>query len=150
MAESNLKVPLIIRVPGLPARQVDQAVSLIDLLPTILELAGDTPAKRDAFVPPLKGRSLIPTFVGQATKASPIYGETVPTDRSSLRFSWLKGNLKLRFDGPQNTWSLFDVSRDPLEQADLSTQRRATTRALQTEVKGFRSNFNFDGKGSFP
>ena len=150
MTEGNLRVPLIIRVPGLPARPVEQPISLIDLMLTLLELAGVDAAKIESMQSSFKGRSLIPAFVGKPLGPMPIYAEILPTSKSSLRLSWLKGNLKVHFDGPNNRWSLFDISRDPLEQLDLSKQRRATTRSLQTELKGFRSNFDFEGKGAFP
>jgi arylsulfatase A-like enzyme len=43
VSEDALRVPLIVRAPGLPPRTVDAPVSTIDLLPTVLALTG-TPA----------------------------------------------------------------------------------------------------------
>ena len=147
LTEGNLRVPLIIRVPGLRARPVNQAVSLISLMPTLLELAGFDLSSSDPAKPALKGKSLIPAFVGQKQPQGPIYGEIIKTAKSGLRLSWLTGNLKLSFDGPNNRWYLFDVSRDPLEQDDLSVRRGRKANQLKDEIKGFRSNFDFDGRG---
>ena len=36
LTEGNLRAPMIMRVPGLRARPVNQATSLIDLAPTLL------------------------------------------------------------------------------------------------------------------
>jgi arylsulfatase A-like enzyme len=55
----QLRVPLLVRVPGLSARVVTQPVSLVDVAPTLLELAGaPVPAGLD-------GRSLVPLLRGE-------------------------------------------------------------------------------------
>jgi arylsulfatase A-like enzyme len=38
-----LQVPFMMRVPGVPAREVTEQVSTMDLMPTLLELTGCTP-----------------------------------------------------------------------------------------------------------
>jgi arylsulfatase A-like enzyme len=55
----QLRIPLLLRVPGLPARVVTQPVSLVDVAPTLLELGG-APVPAD-----LDGRSLAPLLRGQ-------------------------------------------------------------------------------------
>jgi len=60
MSEALLRVPLLIRPPGglTGGRKTDRMTGLIDLMPTVLELAGaPLPAG-------LKGRSLLPTMQG--------------------------------------------------------------------------------------
>jgi arylsulfatase A-like enzyme len=56
--ESVLRVPLIVRAPGLPPRRVPSVVRLIDVMPTVLDLLGLP-------VPPLDGVSLVATLNGQ-------------------------------------------------------------------------------------
>ncbi len=59
--DESLRVPLIVRGPGVPAGVVEDAIALnIDLAPTFAELAGASPA---AFV---DGRSLVPLLHGEA------------------------------------------------------------------------------------
>jgi Arylsulfatase A and related enzymes len=60
LKEESVKVPLMLRVPGMTAGQSDVLVELIDLYPTLLDLVGfEIPAG-------LQGRSLAPILEGQA------------------------------------------------------------------------------------
>ena len=57
--EWSVRVPLIMRIPGLASTpRAGELVSLVDLLPTLLDVAaeGDAPET----VTPLDGRSLVP------------------------------------------------------------------------------------------
>ena len=56
--EESIRVPLYIRVPGVPAKRVSQIVLNNDLAPTIAELAGVTPLRA------VDGRSLVPLLAG--------------------------------------------------------------------------------------
>ncbi len=57
--EFGLRVPLVIRVPGLPAGQTDALASELDLMPTLLDLTGLDPLTRShgfSLRPVLQGR----------------------------------------------------------------------------------------------
>jgi arylsulfatase A-like enzyme len=59
--DEQLRVPLIIAVPGQRGRRIDEPVSLVDVGPTLLDLVG-------APIPDnMRGRSLMPYFDGQGT-----------------------------------------------------------------------------------
>ena len=59
--EESIRVPLVMRGPGIPANQVrGQLVTNLDLPATILDLAGALPGNT------LDGRSLVPTFANAA------------------------------------------------------------------------------------
>ena len=61
--EPASRVPLVIHAPGdFRPRRVPQAVSLIDILPTLVELANDGAAP--GYATPLEGRSLMPHCSG--------------------------------------------------------------------------------------
>jgi arylsulfatase A-like enzyme len=74
--ERSTRVPLIISAPGMtkPGSRCDQPVSLMDLYPTLVELAGLKPP------PHLDGHSLVPQIKDPATITSPVV--------SSYMFSW--------------------------------------------------------------
>jgi len=60
-----LAVPLLVAVPGIAPRVVDQAVGLADIVPTVLELAGEERSGR------LDGRSLVPLLEGTSDTGRP-------------------------------------------------------------------------------
>jgi arylsulfatase A-like enzyme len=94
------RVPLIVRGPGVAAGQArDELVTVVDLAPTILELAGA--ATSDV----LDGRSLVPLLRGQAA----------PSDWRREVLLELGDSAALRTD----RWSYMEWSSDELELYDL-------------------------------
>jgi choline-sulfatase len=78
--DSTTHVPLIVKLPGdlSPGTAVTAQVRTVDIMPTLLELAGAPPAeKRD-------GESLQPYFSGKNEAGRPAFGET----DYPLRFGW--------------------------------------------------------------
>jgi len=65
----QLHIPLVVRVPGQAPRDETAPVSLVDLMPTILELTGAAP------IADLDGRSFAPALRGEplAADARPLY-----------------------------------------------------------------------------
>ncbi len=133
--EETLHVPLIVRAPGLaPGRRVSVPVSLVDVLPTLTELARvKAPAQ-------VQGQSLVSLARGGDEHATPIYAETVYPRR---RFGW--SALRVLRDGPwkvieSSEPELYDVASDARENRDLSSARndvlrRALHRLRETSTK---------------
>lgn len=72
MYDPGLRTPLLVRWPGhvKPGTVTDAMVSLVDVLPTSLELAGATPPKE------LDGRSFLKVLAGEAAEhRDVVYGE---------------------------------------------------------------------------
>ena len=63
------RVPLIVNIPGAQPGVVNTPVSLLDIMPTLLDLAGEKPTT------PLHGRSLIPAIQGDALPDTPVIAE---------------------------------------------------------------------------
>ena len=59
--EEVVRIPLLVHVPGVLAQRVSKLVSAVDLMPTILDIAGVDPVDG----PPIHGRSLLPHIRGQ-------------------------------------------------------------------------------------
>jgi arylsulfatase A-like enzyme len=76
ISDRVVRVPLIFHRPGQvkAGAHVDTEVSQVDLLPTILELAGIEPVADKAY--PIQGRSLAPAMGGGRITPSPIFSET--------------------------------------------------------------------------
>jgi arylsulfatase A-like enzyme len=105
-----LRVPLVAKGPGIPAREVDVPVSLIDLGPTILDWFGvPTPST-------FMGESLVPFLLGGSRRFSrPIVAET------RLKQAMLFGDgYKVIRDLRRQTIELYDLSADPGELRNLS------------------------------
>jgi arylsulfatase A-like enzyme len=133
--EPDVRALLVARVPGVGVSRVDAPVSLFDLAPTVLSLAG-------APVPPgLAGWNLLPLMAG---------GDTAPSERRPLfMFSQAKsgtawsesrgvviGRQKLIRDLTSGYVELFDVIEDPEEKdnlADAYVQRRTE---LEDSIEG--------------
>jgi choline-sulfatase len=126
--ESVLRVPLMMRVPGLAARRVGAVVRLTDVMPTVLDLAG-LPA------PPADGVSLRALLTGQkADLQLEAYSESLYPERlgwSALR-ALREGRYKL-IDAP--TPELFDLDRDPFEERNLYDARRTVAEAMARRLR---------------
>jgi arylsulfatase A-like enzyme len=115
-----LRVPWLLAAPALEVgARFPSPVSLVDLAPTLLELAG-------APIPPgFGGRSLVPALRGAAPSPAPVFAETssrflTPGERHAGAFA---GSLRLIAvrdgSGALVSEKLFDLREDPNEQAPL-------------------------------
>jgi choline-sulfatase len=117
--EWSMRVPLIIRLPGAKGggRRVAGQSSLVDLLPTVLDLATDGIAPDP--VVPLDGVSLVPALTGTGAARNVTLAEYHAEGSLAPQFMVRQGNLKLiysRGDAPL----LFDLSNDPQELINLA------------------------------
>lgn len=109
--DHSVRVPLIVRGPGLPAgRRCDGAVYLQDVMPTSLELAG-VPRP-----PHVQFRSLLPIIRGERKENyHALYGAYLALQRSVT-----EANEKLILYPAIGKALLFDLARDPHEMRDLA------------------------------
>jgi arylsulfatase A-like enzyme len=122
--QSVVRVPLIVRAPGVTARRIPAVTRIVDVMPTILDLAGvDGPAAN------LDGISLIAAMRGTASPDLDAYAESeYPREFgwSPLR-SLRNGRFKL-IAAPRP--ELYDVESDPAELHDLFSTRPALGRVM--------------------
>ncbi len=106
-----VRVPLIIKGPGVPAGRHDTPVSLLDVAPTALDLAGLDPADSDgvSLVGLLGGTPLAPRVLGlgRSYYTPDLWGAVAGGKK------WITG------DGGQE---LYDLGSDPGETQDLAEQ----------------------------
>ena len=126
--ESQLRIPLMISWPGrLPAGlTVDTPVSLVDLLPTVLDLL----AVPDSMT--RVGRSLMPLINAEPGMApAPIVAETfAPSARRDLR-AVVVGDHKLILAPESDAVELYDLSDDPHEQTSQAAEDDGRVAALR-------------------
>jgi arylsulfatase A-like enzyme len=119
--DTQLHVPLVIAGPGLTPRRIDEPVSLTDLTPTLLDLAGFVPPG----MPQMDGRSLADLATG-ARAPDPDGGAAYAVmmkDRSSSQEARavVRGRWKL-IDGAGGR-ELYDLRVDPGETTNLIDRR---------------------------
>ncbi|MEQ8763911.1 MAG: sulfatase [Planctomycetota bacterium] len=154
--QDQLHVPLIISVPDQErGRRSRQIVELIDVLPTVLDLAHvDRESLR------IEGQSLLPILEGRTIDsrwAIAGFGRTTVEGQAVVGDDWKYVSVNrgeedrvARMDGE----FLFRIGEDPLEQenlADEETEARDRMRALLAELRAQwqqdrRSDFSKDGR----
>jgi arylsulfatase A-like enzyme len=125
--DEMIRVPLIIRVPDLPGRRFTEVASGLDVVPTLVELAGLRSPAHD-----FEGKSLVPQL---------FYDERDPTRAVFAETNWpgplralVRGSHKLVYDLKNNTFLLFDLRADPKEKRNLATRDGATLVTLKNEM----------------
>ncbi len=140
--EGGISTPLIVHWPnGIAARgELRHDVGhVIDLVPTLLELAGARP-ESSPVEPPLPGRSLVPAFAQDGS-----------VTRDDLFFHH-EGNRALRMgdyklvsaheDGDR--WELFNLATDRSEQNDLATAEPDRVRKMAARWQELQDQFTRD------
>ncbi len=124
---SQLRVPFVITGPGIPSARLFETVSLTDLTPTIVELAG--------FQPPanLDGRSLADAITGKRP-SPPDTGTAFAAmikDRSNPGglSAFVRGRWKL-IATDAGTYELYDIHGDPDERTNLASDKPELVREL--------------------
>ncbi len=132
--EEMVRVPLLVRGPGIePARCAD-VVSLADLAPTLRALCGlEAPAAEAA---PQDGRSLAALLAGETLPPAPAYSRG---DRRARVFRCVRGaKLKYVFEeapGEAARARLFVLADDPGELQDAASARPAEARLLEAALR---------------
>jgi len=113
--EDSIRVPLIVHAPSrYAARRVGEPVSLLDLLPTLVDVAGGT-----APAPGLDGVSLAPALTGSEPPARDLPLEYLAEGVRAPQVTIVRGSRKLvRSLGEPDL--LYDLAGDPGERTNLS------------------------------
>ena len=134
--EEVLRIPFVLRWPGkVPAGLVvAEPVSLVDLMPTILDLL-------DIEGPPgMEGRSLVSTLAGESLERPAIYAEFFDKRGFNLQVARRTPASKIiqhfnRITHPRRgAIEMYDLAADPLEKHDTAGTDRARERGELTEM----------------
>jgi len=113
------QVPLMIRLPGgaQGGRRVADPVSLVDVVPTLMELLG-LPVEQD-----LDGQSLVPTMRGERLDDRVLYAEYGGRPRNRVKAVWNRSYRFLEFSiGDENWVELYDRRRDRAETENIASR----------------------------
>jgi arylsulfatase A-like enzyme len=124
--DNSIRVPLLLRIPGVEARTVSRPVQNLDLVPTILDYLGMETGYT------FEGRSLRPVIEeGDSAAEALQYGL-----QGNLR-SASDGRFKLIQDLASGAFSLFDLAADPGETADVLRRERRSFARLRGALDGW-------------
>ncbi|NVB81200.1 MAG: sulfatase-like hydrolase/transferase [Kofleriaceae bacterium] len=111
---AQTKVPLIVRVPGLPPRRSKTPAGHVDLMPTLVNLAGGQPN------PDMMGRSLVDVLAGAPDRERTVYQQLSFENNNEYR-AGVDARCHVIYNvSPQTSWEVYRVDRDPGETEDLS------------------------------
>jgi arylsulfatase A-like enzyme/Tfp pilus assembly protein PilF len=133
---STLHIPLIVKVPGAAPRVVQDEVSLVDVMPTILQ-GLKIPLPLSA-----QGRSLLSLVLGRpAANSSNLYAESYPP---LLHFGWnilrsvqWHGLKYIETTRPE----LYDTHADPGELNNLCSTRQAVAQEMSERLHSLLRRF---------
>jgi arylsulfatase A-like enzyme len=149
--DSALHIPLVVGDPQHPVarRRVASQVRLVDVLPTILELARVAPP------PDLDGRSLVPLLRGADGADRDAYAELAhPQSNLVRRVALREGGWKLILNiaplAPgERSAELYRLADDPLERRELSAAEPARKEEMLERLETAREAIERAGRARF-
>ncbi|HEU5056422.1 MAG TPA: sulfatase-like hydrolase/transferase, partial [Kofleriaceae bacterium] len=109
------RVPLIVRVPGLPARRIALPAGHVDILPTLANLVGAEP------VSGTMGRSLVDVLAGAPGPADRhVFQQLSYEGNHEMRGAASRGCHVIYNVSPDSSWEVYAIDKDPGETHDMS------------------------------
>jgi arylsulfatase A-like enzyme len=136
--EEQIHVPLVFRFPQpIAARQIDERVSSIDVMPTILDLLDV--AVPEAARKQMRGFSLTPAMIGKSIRRD-VFSETDYRQYTYKRSIITPEGWKLIYTCESKHRELYDLNADPREQTNRAgDQPRCVEELEQKLFAHFRS-----------
>jgi len=135
--EELVRVPLVIHLPGnrFAGRRVPEPVSLLDLLPTLIEAAGTSAALEDApgdsfWSWLVDGSAPGPRVVRSYRENLKKYYAPFKRARGDRNVAWVEGDWKAIWNAEPGSLELYELSTDPHEKRDRSALEPARARAM--------------------
>ncbi len=128
-----VRVPLVMRVPGVKSTRVARQVRTVDLFPTVLELVTGEKAEN------IEGLSLAGLLAGRSEDTPRYaYSESMATH---LQYGWsalysLRSDSHKFIDAPRS--ELYELTSDPNESRNLLDDQRRIARQLKDELTRIR------------
>jgi arylsulfatase K len=135
--EPSARVPMIVAGPGVErGHVVDDLVSLVDVYPTLLEMAGlDVPTGTGGAAG-LSGHSLMPELAGGANADRPdwVLSEYHSNFQNTSSYMLRQGDLKyIAYDGYAS--QLYNLAADPDEMNDICAADASAARQMDAQLQ---------------
>jgi arylsulfatase A-like enzyme len=134
--EEQIRVPLIIQVPGAAPRRIAAPVETLALAPTVLGLVGVAVPRT------MRGDDLRPLFAGKDLELGPAFAAVI---HKKMVVRWPH---KLIADLRFGLFELYDLAADPHERENLAGSEPALRDALRDEVYGWLDTLTPPAPGS--
>ncbi|MBA3451724.1 MAG: sulfatase-like hydrolase/transferase [Deltaproteobacteria bacterium] len=137
-----VRIPIALRIPGVAGGKRTDAVSLVDLAPTLLGLIGQRTA-----MAPLDGLDLLPSLLDGPAALRP-RGRAIVI-QEELQWSVVEWPHQLIVRPADDLVELYDLERDPAEKTDLSTKLPdvvSRLKARYSEAPRVRVDRTIDGR----
>jgi arylsulfatase A-like enzyme len=130
--EGGVRVPTIFNWPArLKPRVVNEPLHMVDIMPTVLALAGAKPNPADK---PLDGKDIWTTVA----EGKPSAHEDILVNVEAFRGSVIKGNWKLvKIALLPGKTELFDLATDPGEKNNVAEQHPEVVRDLESRLLAY-------------
>lgn len=142
-----MHIPMLMRLPGVipEGLRVDSPVSLVDIVPTVLDLA-DVPATD------VDGVSLLPLLGGKPLGRTTIFGQNPPPPIEGRHASVVgrTREAKCRLSLEDESAECFDLVQDSGEMTPLAPEDRDEFRQLYEDVRAYRAGLWAGGDGPAP
>ncbi len=139
MYDEVMQIPMFLRWPGhIPGDlRIATPVSLVDLVPTILDLVG-------APTPGVDGTSLVPLMAGTALERTTVFGQAARGNANGRKSRYVArsstGKCMVRDDPGGDGWSeCYDLIADPAEKTPLPPDHSPELSALHARAIEYRA-----------
>lgn len=144
--QEEIRIPLILHVPGFKHDVIDENVALIDLAPTLLDLAGIR--AKTVF----SGRSLLPLVFGKRDRherdiVTMTWRYSMNGDRDLSITTLIRRSHKLIHDEVARSYELYDLSTDPGEKRNITDISPRLFRELVQAVRSHSERSREDALG---
>ena len=153
MTDDNIRIPFYLRYPGSPVKKVEQQVSTLDFLPTILSLVGVSYPESKTYK--MSGLDLVPLINGDDDAISVFKNRKV---RSDARFfaqadrstALRDGRYKYVTRPDKNIEEFYDIPNDHWEEnnlienekySDIIKSFREEYKRTENEIMRFQANY---------
>jgi len=133
-----MHVPLFMRWPGrIPeGLRIDTPVSLVDVVPTVLDLVGAEPVRAD-------GTSLVPLIEGASLARDAVFAQTARSAQHGGKIHYIARSATakciVRGDEEADRAECFDLVADPEEKNPLGPETSPELTALHAEALAYRA-----------
>jgi arylsulfatase A-like enzyme len=130
LTEEQIRVPLIVAIPGQTPVVSDEEVGLLDIGPTLLDLVGVAKPSN------LHGRSLMPIVEGGSLPPRPIFAELLPsTATPDHEVTIVDRGKKLLHKVSERRFELFDLTTDPKQLKNVADNPAYQTTLTELKAK---------------